>query len=135
MTPSLGSYLSGSHLCKGWRRLHHHLDLKLPHGMGLLRRHQLVSMFQQYLTDTLKNTDRKKNFPTKQADTISKRNKQTNLSNKTALSAGNNQNFPSRTRFRSAGDVSLYARDGKMLGSHRNPSMSYIGIPQNRTKL
>lgn len=43
-------------------------------------------MFQQYLTDTLKNTDRKKNFPTKQADTISKRNKQTNLSNETALS-------------------------------------------------
>lgn len=38
-------------------------------------------------------------------------------------------------RFRSAGDVSLYARDGKMLGSHRNSSISYIGIPQNRTKL
>lgn len=64
--------------------------------MGLLRRHQLVSMFQQYLTDTLENTDRKKNFPTKQADTISKRNKQTNLSNETVLSAGNNQNFSSR---------------------------------------
>lgn len=75
----------------------------------------------------------RQNFPTKQAYTPSSRNRQTKLSSKTNKTFLGKPNFPAIiTRW--VGDISLYALEGRILGSYQIPSTSQIGNPTKQNQ-